>query len=98
MSLTPTSRLNAFALLDCALLAAVALKWGASFLMIDFGLDALHPATVAWLRLVLGYVTLAAFPAARPPCRAESPWRTRPFAARRWCWSALTLQAVGSIR
>ena len=61
----PASHFEAFAPLDWALLAAVALMWGGSFLLIDLGLDALHPATVAWLRLTFGCVTLACFPAAR---------------------------------
>lgn len=78
MSLNRTSRLDAFAPLEWALLTAVALMWGSSFLMIDLGLDALHPATVAWLRLVLGCATLACFSAAR---------RTVP--RPEWRWIAL---------
>lgn len=75
MSLSPRSRLDSFASLDWVLLTTAALMWGASFLLIDLSLDALHPATVAWLRLVFGSATLACFPAAR---RAVS------LAAWRW--------------
>ena len=56
---------GAFAPLDWGLLAAVALMWGSSFLLIEIGLDHLQPAAVAWLRLLFGAVTLACIPAAR---------------------------------
>ena len=75
MSLRPTSRFDAFAPLDWGLLTVVALMWGASFLLIDLGLDAFHPATVAWLRLAFGCATLGCFPAARRAVpRPEWPW------------------------
>lgn len=60
---------------DWALLAAVALMWGSSFLLIKLGLQHFAPSTVAWLRLVFGAATLAVFPAARRPIpRADWPW------------------------
>jgi drug/metabolite transporter (DMT)-like permease len=65
----PTRSAGAFALRDWALLAAVAVMWGSSFLLIDVGLDHLHPATVAWLRLLFGAATLTCIPAARRPVR-----------------------------
>lgn len=65
MSMNPRSRSDSFTSVDWVLLATAALMWGASFLMIDLSLDALHPAAVAWLRLVFGCATLACFPAAR---------------------------------
>ncbi len=65
------NRLQAFAPLDWALLAAVALMWGSSFLLIEIGLDDLEPAVVAWLRLLFGAATLACIPAARRSLRRQ---------------------------
>lgn len=48
-----------FALLDWLLLAGLALTWGASFLLIAIGLDALHPGVITWLRVASGAATLA---------------------------------------
>jgi drug/metabolite transporter (DMT)-like permease len=56
---------GAFAPFDWTLLAAVAALWGASFLLIDVGVDHLRPELVAFLRLAFGVATLAAIPAAR---------------------------------
>lgn len=67
MTVSSMTRLEAFGPLDWGLLAAAAMMWGASFLMMDVALDALHPGAVAWLRLVFGFATLACFPAARRP-------------------------------
>ncbi|HET7409730.1 MAG TPA: DMT family transporter [Paracoccaceae bacterium] len=94
--------LEAFAPLDWGLLAAVALMWGASFLLIDLGLDSLHPASVAWMRLAFGAATLACIPQARRPmARADWPliallgcvWMAVPFllfaVAQQWIASSL---------
>ena len=56
---------DGFRPLDWATLAAVALMWGSSFLLIDIGVEHLEPALVAWLRLAFGAATLALVPAAR---------------------------------
>ncbi|HZI97373.1 MAG TPA: DMT family transporter [Actinomycetales bacterium] len=56
---------EAFTRRDWGLLAAVALMWGSSFLLIEIGLVDLEPATVAWLRIVFGALTLACIPGAR---------------------------------
>jgi drug/metabolite transporter (DMT)-like permease len=55
----------AFGVRDWALLAAVALMWGSSFLLIDIGLDHLSAGLVAALRLGFGAATLAVIPGAR---------------------------------
>ncbi|MPZ87699.1 MAG: EamA family transporter [Nitriliruptorales bacterium] len=56
---------EAFSPLDWALLAAVALMWGASFLFIAVGLEAFPPTLITLLRLGFGAATLAVFPRAR---------------------------------
>ena len=56
---------EAFEPLDWALLAGVALTWGASFLFIELGLDHFEPGLVAFLRVFFGAVTLALVPGAR---------------------------------
>jgi len=63
--MTERSTSTAFAPLDWGLLTAVALMWGSSFLLVEIGLVDLEPGAVAWLRIVIGAVTLAAVPAAR---------------------------------
>jgi drug/metabolite transporter (DMT)-like permease len=50
---------------DWGLLAAVALMWGSSFLLIDIGVDHFAPELVALLRVGFGAATLAVVPAAR---------------------------------
>lgn len=56
---------RAFAAVDWALMASVAILWGASFLLIDIGVDHLRPELVALLRLAFGVAVLALVPAAR---------------------------------
>ncbi len=50
---------------DWSLFAAISLIWGASFLLIDIGLDALHPGAITLARIVLGTATLAVLPRSR---------------------------------
>jgi drug/metabolite transporter (DMT)-like permease len=85
---TGRSRTAAFTPRDWGLLAAVALMWGSSFLLIEIGLDHLRPTTVTWLRILFGAMTLACVPAARRPiARADWPpvaclgvvWLAAPF-------------------
>ena len=64
-----TSASAGFAAWDWALLAAVAVMWGSSFLLIKAGVHSFSPATVAWLRLLFGVALLSCFPAARKPLR-----------------------------
>jgi drug/metabolite transporter (DMT)-like permease len=62
-----------FATADWLMLAGVAGTWGASFLLIDVGLEHFAPALVAFGRIALGALTLGAFPAARRPV-PRSDW------------------------
>jgi drug/metabolite transporter (DMT)-like permease len=82
------SRTAAFTPRDWALLAAVALMWGSSFLLIEVGLRHLEPTAVTLLRVLFGALTLACIPAARRPiARADWPlvavlgtvWIAAPF-------------------
>lgn len=93
---------HAFTPLDWALVAGVAVAWGASFLFIEIGLEHFDPGLVAFLRVLFGALTLALFPAAwRPVPRSELPliallgvvWMTVPFVlfavAQQWIDSSL---------
>lgn len=61
----PAPQPHGFAAYDWGLVAAVALTWGSSFLLIEIGIDHFEPGVVALLRLVFGVATLAVIPAAR---------------------------------
>lgn len=52
---------------DWLLLLTPAVIWGASFLFMALGLRALGPSGVAFVRILVGFVTLGLFPAARAP-------------------------------
>lgn len=52
---------------DWLALAAPGVIWGSSFFFIAEGLETLQPGLITPLRILLGWVTLAAFPAARAP-------------------------------
>jgi drug/metabolite transporter (DMT)-like permease len=52
---------------DWLLIAIPGLIWGASFLFIAEGLKAMGPSGIAFVRLFIGFATLALFPAARKP-------------------------------
>src|SRR5882724_7384913 len=57
--------------LDWTLLAVPGLIWGASFLFIAEGLEALAPDGVTFVRFVIGFLTLSFVPAARRPVLRE---------------------------
>lgn len=61
-------------LIDWALLLTPGLIWGASFLFIAEGLDALAPDGITFLRFVIGFATLSLVPGARGPVRAGDRW------------------------
>ena len=59
---------------DWLLLVAPGLIWGASFLFIAEGLEAMRPNGVTFTRILIGFATLALFPAARRPiAKADLP-------------------------
>ncbi|MGH9053943.1 MAG: DMT family transporter [Acidimicrobiia bacterium] len=65
ISTAPGTRSEAFGPAEWALLAAIALIWGSSFLFIAIGLDAFRPGLVTFLRLAFGAAALAVLPRAR---------------------------------
>lgn len=69
---TTGTNAGAFATRDWAMLVAVALTWGASFLFIDIGLDAFPPTVVGFGRIAFGAVALFCVPSAR---RSPTPVR-----------------------
>lgn len=59
--------LEDFGVREWSLLAAVATIWGASFALIDVGLESFSPGVVAFARVGLGALTLALIPRSRRP-------------------------------
>jgi drug/metabolite transporter (DMT)-like permease len=53
--------------LDWLVFAAPGVIWGASFLFIAYGLEAIGPYGVTFVRILVGFTTLSLFPAARRP-------------------------------
>ena len=68
--------LISFGVPDSLLLVLPALIWGASYLFIAEGLDAIAPAGVTFVRILVGFLTISLFPAVRRPIRAEDRWAT----------------------
>ena len=58
---------------DWLLLLVPGVIWGASFFFIAEGLRAIGPAGVTFVRILIGFATLAVSPAARRPA-ARSEW------------------------
>lgn len=68
------THLDAFGPREWGALSAVAVIWGASFALIDVGLESFTPGVVALARVGLGALTLAVLPAARTRIdRADLP-------------------------
>lgn len=63
--------LEAFGPLEWSLLAFTALAWGASFLLMEVGLETLAPSVITFARISLGALALAAFPRSRRPVARE---------------------------
>jgi drug/metabolite transporter (DMT)-like permease len=66
---------------DWFLIAIPGLIWGSSFLFIAQGLEAVGPTGVTAIRLVIGFLTLACFPAAWKPVEKKD-------------WGAIALVAI----
>ena len=60
-------------LVDWALLVVPGVIWGASFLFIAEGLEAVAPNGVTFSRIAIGFLTLSLFPSARRPV-ARTDW------------------------
>jgi drug/metabolite transporter (DMT)-like permease len=73
---------------DLALLVVPGAIWGASFLFIAEGLDAMAPLGVTFIRLFIGFLTLSVVPAARRPLAPGDGW---PTAALSLIWLAFPL-------
>jgi drug/metabolite transporter (DMT)-like permease len=58
---------------DLALLVVPGVIWGASFLFIAEGLEAVAPNGVTFTRIAIGFLTLSLFPSARQPV-ARTDW------------------------
>ncbi len=68
------TRRAAFGASEWALVAAAAGIWGASFLLIEVGLEHFGPGLIAFGRVAIGALTLAAMPRSRRPIdRADLP-------------------------
>jgi drug/metabolite transporter (DMT)-like permease len=67
------SSIGSLAGADWFLLLVPGLIWGASFLFIDEGMRAIGPNGVTFVRILIGFVTLSLFPAARKPV-PRSEW------------------------
>lgn len=61
------------AVVDWALLVVPGLIWGASFLFIAEGLNAVEPNGVTFARIAIGFLALSLFPSARKPV-ARADW------------------------
>lgn len=60
---------------DWALFLAISAIWGASFLLIDIGLDSLEPGVITLIRVGLGALVLNAIPRPRQRIEAGDRWR-----------------------
>ena len=72
---------------DWLLIAIPGLIWGSSFLFIAQGLEAVGPTGVTAIRLVVGFLTLACFPAAWKPIE-RSDWKGIALVAGIGWWRA----------
>jgi drug/metabolite transporter (DMT)-like permease len=74
--------------LDWILLVVPGTIWGASFLFIAEGLDALSPNGITFMRVTIGFACLACVPAARRPLTKGDAWPTAMLGV---LWLALPL-------
>jgi drug/metabolite transporter (DMT)-like permease len=81
---------HAYTLSDWGLLTAIALIWGSSFLLMEFGLRSFAPGVVALARIGLGTAALALFARARAPVERED-WGRIALLGTVWTAIPLTL-------
>jgi drug/metabolite transporter (DMT)-like permease len=62
--------------IDLLLLIVPGIIWGASFLFIAEGLEAVSPNGVAFVRILVGFLTLSLMPAVRHPILKADRGRT----------------------
>ncbi|MEA2002602.1 MAG: DMT family transporter [Actinomycetota bacterium] len=84
---------QSFGYIEWGLLIAVGGIWGSSFLFIAEGLESFQPAFITTGRFALGFVTLAAFPAARRPIE-RSDWPAISILAFTWMALPMSLFPV----
>jgi drug/metabolite transporter (DMT)-like permease len=65
------THIEAFGRAEWALLSAIAVIWGSSFLLIDVALEDFRPGVITAARVLLGAAALAVVPAARKRVRRE---------------------------
>jgi drug/metabolite transporter (DMT)-like permease len=75
-----------FGATEWALFMAIGTIWGASFLLIDIGLDAFRPGLITMMRVTLGAITLSVLP--RQPITLE------PADSRRLIWISVIWVAI----
>ncbi len=73
---TPAAAKPMTGAVDWALLILPGVIWGASFLFIAEGLEAMGPNGVTFFRILIGFATLSMVPAARRPIRRDDRFKT----------------------
>ena len=77
--------------LDWTLLVVPGTIWGASFLFIAEGLEAMAPNGITFMRIAIGFACLSLVPAARRPLASGDGW---PTALLGFLWLALPLSLL----
>ena len=70
--------------MDWILLIVPGVIWGASFLFIAEGLEAMGPNGVTFTRILVGFLTLALFPGSRRPVSRETGAGPRSWGCSGW--------------
>jgi drug/metabolite transporter (DMT)-like permease len=76
--------------IDSVLIVVPGLIWGASFLFMAEGLEAVSPNGVAFVRILVGFLTLSLVPAARQPI-AKADWSRTAVLGIIWMAFPLTM-------
>lgn len=71
---------------DWGLFVSIGSIWGASFLLIDIGLESFHPGLITWMRVSLGALFLFLIPRAR---RRIEPYDRPRLVALSFAWVAI---------